>query len=615
MTSETHLPATFDPKHFLKTAASSPGIYQMFGAKGEVLYVGKARNLQKRLASYFRKTGLTPKTASLVSQIQHVEVIVTHTENEALILESNLIKKFKPRYNILLRDDKGYPYIILTHHKDFPRLEFYRGLKKTGYRYFGPYPSSIAVRQTLNILQKLFKIRNCTDTFFNNRTRPCLQYQIKRCTAPCVQLIDIAGYQENVRHAILFLEGKNQTIIDDSVKKMEQASQQHDFEKAAHYRDQITYLRQVQQQQAVATKGGEADVFAVAMEHGMACVQILTIHAGRVLGSKAYFPVINEHSNESEILAAFLPQYYFNDEAGRRIPGQIVASHAIEDEAWIKQTLIEQAKHKVTFTNRPLGDRARWLQMTLNNAQNTLKIRLADRTTVGQRLQALRAILKLEKNPQRIECFDISHSHGEATVASCVVFDEQGPQKKEYRRFNITGITANDDYAAIHQALSRRFNPAKMVEGKTPDILIIDGGKGQLKQAEKVFAELGITGITLLSIAKGTTRKPGLETVYLSGQSIPLDLASDSLALHLLQQIRDEAHRFAITGHRQQRAKTRHQSVLQQIPGVGAKRRRELLQQFGGLQELKRSSVEELTKIPGISKALAERIYEALKNI
>jgi excinuclease ABC subunit C len=606
----------FDSKTFLKTVPHDPGIYQMFGADGQTLYVGKARNLQKRLASYFRKTGLSTKTISLVKQIHSIEIVVTHTENEALLLESNFIKKLRPRYNILLRDDKSYPYIVLSEHKDFPRLDYYRGAKKESQRYFGPYPSSVAARATLNLLQKVFKIRQCQDTFFQNRSRPCLQYQIKRCTAPCVGLVDPAIYQENVQHAVLFLEGKNQAVIDDLIIKMEQASQAMEFERAARYRDQIASLRQIQQQQIIDTEKGDVDVFAVTIKHGMACVHVLTIREGSLLGSKSFIPAMLEVSESAEILTSFIPQYYLNTDAGRKIPKQIIVSHALDETDWLSEALTEITKYKINITANPRGDRQRWLQMALQNAEQYLTNRLIEHSTINQRLLALKDLLNLPDIPRRMECFDISHSHGEATVASCVVFDELGPRKIDYRRFNITNVAAGDDYAAIQQALQRRYLALKTAEeGKLPDVLIIDGGKGQLKQAEQVLEELQITGIVVLAIAKGTTRKPGLETVFLSGQEQPLDLSPDSLALHLLQQIRDEAHRFAITGHRGRRAKVRQQSVLQEIPGIGAKRRRELLRQFGGLQELKRSSVDELAKIPGISRALAERIYQALKSV
>lgn len=585
----------------------------MMNAEGDVLYVGKARNLKKRVSSYFHsKQSL--KNTSLVQQIHQIETIVTHTENEALLLESNLIKKFKPRYNILLRDDKGYPYIVLTDHPDFPRLEFYRGVKRSKNRYFGPYPSSTAVRETLQFLQKLFRIRSCTDSFFRARTRPCLQYQIKRCTAPCVGYIDPEHYQLEVRRAVLFLEGKDQEIIADLIQQMETAAQNLEFETAAYLRDQIAMLRQIHQQQAVDAGEGDVDIIAVELLRAQACVQMMSVRKGRLLGSRSYFPTLPSAMSAEEILSAFVPQYYLQATSLHEIPKQILLSHTLEEQNWIAQALSEQAKRQIQLINNPRTERARWLQLALQNAKQALSAHLASRATAYQRMEALQTLLQLEVLPERLECFDISHSQGEATVASCVVFDENGARKMDYRRFNIEGITPGDDYAAMQQALSRRYTHVKTTEGRLPDVLIIDGGKGQLAQAEQVLEELQITGVTILGVAKGPGRKAGLETLFLSGESVPLQTTPDSLALHLVQEIRDEAHRFAITGHRGRRAKKRNTSTLESIPGIGATRRRELLKQFGGLQELKRASIEELAKVPGVSKALATKIYEALQG-
>lgn len=603
--------ATFEYKQFLKNLTNSPGIYQMISAEGEILYVGKAKNLKKRVSSYFRNN-LSIKTAALMRQMHHIETIITHTETEALLLESSLIKAHRPRYNILLRDDKSYPYIILTQHKDYPRLDFFRGHKQGDARYFGPYPSSFAVRETLNLLQKIFRIRSCEDTFFRTRTRPCLQYQIKRCTGPCVNLIDTANYNQNVKRAILFLEGKNQAIIEEMAKKMDEASNNLDFEKAADLRDQIAHLRQIQQQQGVIGQDGDVDAVALAIEKSCVCVQVVMIRGGRVLGSKSYFPTVPDVNAVEEILAAFLAQYYLQSE--RIIPTTILVNHKPIDIEWISQALSEQANRKINIVYRPQEERARWLQLAVSNAKQTLSRHLSDRSTIQQRLVALQQLLNLDSPPQRIECFDISHSQGEATVASCVVFDDQGSRKSDYRRFNIENITANDDYAAMRQALTRRYARLKAEDAKLPDVLLIDGGKGQLKQAEEVLEELQVSGVTMLGVAKGPTRKAGLETLFLAGKNQPLNVKPDSFALHLIQQIRDEAHRFAITGHRGKRAKKRQTSVLEAIPGIGAKRRRELLRQFGGLQELKRASQEEIAKIPGINKELAEKVYLALQN-
>lgn len=604
---------TFDVKNFLSNLPHSPGVYQMFNAQGEILYIGKARHLKKRVTSYFRGKQ-TPRIASLVNQIDRIETIITHTENDALLLESNLIKKFKPRYNILLRDDKSYPYIVLTRHKDFPRLDFYRGPKIGQNIYFGPYPSTVAVRETLNLLQKLFRLRSCEDTFFRNRTRPCLQYQIKRCTAPCVGYIDPQSYQQDVRRAVLFLEGKNQEIVQDLVKQMEVAAENLEFEKAARYRDQIAHLRHIQQQQVIATDRGDVDIVALAVERSSACVQVMSVRAGRLLGSKSYFPDVPTLATAEEILTAFLPQYYLQATVDREIPRQIILSHKALEEQWLANAFSEHAQHGIALTHKPRGERNRWLQLAIKNAQHALNIHLADRATIHQQLEALQELLNLDNLPQYLECFDVSHTQGEETVASCVVFGEEGPRKKDYRRFNIENITPGDDYAALRQALVRHYTKLKTDDNKLPDVLIIDGGKGQLKQAELALEELQIAGVTILSISKGVARKPGLETLYLSGQKNPLDVNPSSLAFHLIQKIRDEAHRFAITGHRGRRAKVHHTSVLENIEGIGAKRRRELLRQFGGLQELKRASVEEIAKVPGISKALAERIYLALQS-
>lgn len=604
----------FDHKTFLKNLTHNPGVYQMINAKGEVLYVGKARNLKKRVTSYFRENQ-SVKTTALMGATHHIEVVVTYTENEALLLENNLIKKYKPRYNVLLRDDKSYPYIFISAHADFPRLDFHRGPKLEKGRYFGPYPSASAVRETISLLQKLFRIRSCQDSFFRNRARPCLQYPLQRCTAPCVGYIDSVSYQQNVQRAVLFLEGKSAEVIEELAQHMETAAQALDFERAAVYRDQITYLRKIHQQQVVAIESGESDIFALAEKQGRTCVQLLSIRGGRLLGSKSYFPVVPEASSPEEILTAFLSQFYLTQDHGRTIPRQIILSHRIEDQDWITQGLAEQATHKVVLTYRPHGERARWLGIAEQNAIQALTSHLAERATVFQQLESLQELLQLDSIPKRVECFDISHSHGEATVGSCVVFDEHGLRKSDYRRFNIEGVTAGDDYAAMHQALFRHFEALKTHEAKLPDVLLIDGGKGQLKQAEKVLEDLQIVGVTAVAIAKGPGRKAGLETLFLAGRTQPLALAPDSLAFHFFQYVRDEAHRFAITGHRGRRAKRRKVSVLEDIPGIGAKRRRELLRQFGGLQELKRASVSDLENVPGISRNLAEKIHEALRGI
>lgn len=601
----------FDLKSFLKNLTVRPGVYRMLGADGEVLYVGKARNLKRRVASYFQRSDGSAKTQALVAHIRRIEYTVTHTENEALILENTLIKQHRPRYNILLRDDKSYPYIYLSE-EQFPRLSFHRGRKAGKGRYFGPFPSSAAVRESLNMLQKLFPVRQCEDVFFRNRSRPCLQYQIKRCTAPCVGLIDAEHYQEDVRHAVMFLDGKSSAIIDELVGRMEQAADQLNYELAARYRDQIAHLRRTQERQYVVGEAGDLDVVAVASRNGVACVQLFFIRGGHNLGNKSFFPSQVGQAEPAEIAEAFIAQHYLGlSGAEGVIPGEILVSEALAEGDTLAEVLSELAGHRVLLSHRLRSDRARWVELAKTNAEQALAAHLASKATLAGRFEALQEALGLDAVPQRLECFDISHTMGEATVASCVVFDTGGPLKSDYRRFNIEGITPGDDYAAMHQALTRRFRRLKEGEGKYPDILLIDGGTGQMHQAERVLEEMQVVGVTLVGVAKGPTRKPGLEQLILSGVEPPLILPADSMALHLIQQIRDEAHRFAITGHRQRRAKARTTSSLEGIAGLGPKRRQQLLRQFGGLQEVKRAGVEDLARVSGISRQLAQRIYDA----
>lgn len=600
----------FDSKAFLKTLTSRPGVYRMLDAEGAVIYVGKAKNLKKRVSSYFRKQGLAPKTVALVRNIHAIEVTVTHTENEALLLENNLIKSLRPRYNILLRDDKSYPYLYLSD-DPFPRLGFHRGKRGKRGRYFGPYPSASSVRESLNLLQKLFPVRQCEENFFRNRSRPCLQYQIKRCSGPCVDLVGKEEYAEDVRHAVMFLEGKDNAIIDELVKQMEEASSHLEFEKAARYRDQIANLRRVQEKQYVMGEGGDLDVVVARIRNGVGCVQVFFIRGGRNLGNKSYFPSHTAQSDEAELLQAFLQQYYLAEgRSGNTLPGELIISTPLPEQTLLEQVLSERAERKVTISARVRGDRARWLELATTNAEQALSSHLTAKANVYARFEALQEAFSLSEMPQRLECFDISHTMGEATVASCVVFDTNGALKSDYRRFNIEGITPGDDYAAMKQALTRRFKRLKEGEGKFPDILLIDGGKGQLSQAEEVMEELQVVGVMLIGVAKGPERRPGLEQLILSGQSQPTILPAESPALHLIQQVRDEAHRFAITGHRQRRAKSRRSSVLEGIPGLGPKRRQLLLKQFGGLQEVARAGVDDLVKIKGISRQLAQAIYD-----
>jgi len=619
--SDTSQPDVFDAKEYLKTLTSRPGVYHMLDASGTVLYVGKARNLKKRVTSYFTRATQTAKTRTMVAQVQGVEVTVTHTESEALLLESNLIKELKPRYNILLRDDKSFPYIFLSENDDFPRLSYHRGAKRAKGRYFGPYPSAGAVRESLNLLQKLFRVRQCDDNFFRNRSRPCLQYQIQRCTAPCVGLIDKQRYAADLRHTTMFLEGKSAKVINELVEQMEQASAALEFEEAAQIRDLIGSLRRVQESQYVSGESGNLDVIAVMLGGGLACVQVFFVRDGRNLGNKTFFPRHIEGASPDEVLAAFIAQYYLVGHAGRTVPAEILVNTTLDDEGELLQTVLsEESGHRVRITHKLRGERARWVAMAVTNAENALNAQIATKSTVLRRFEALQDVLQLDSPPQRLECFDISHTMGEATVASCVVLDTTGSVKSDYRRFNIDNITPGDDYAAMRQALLRRYTRLKKGEGKLPDILLIDGGKGQVSEAESVMEELQITGVTLLGVAKGPARRPGEEQLILSAmpspgkellrEGAPRILPADSPALHLIQQIRDEAHRFAITGHRQRRAKTRNTSVLEGINGLGPKRRQTLLKQFGGLQEVARAGVEDLARVPGISKQLAQRVYD-----
>lgn len=605
---------TFDSKTFLAELTRRPGVYQMLDESGKVLYVGKAKNLKNRVSSYFRNTGLSVKTSSLMKKAVDVQVTVTNSETEALLLELNLIKSLKPPYNILLRDDKSYPFIFLTDKDQYPSLGLHRGAKRKNVRYFGPFPNVSSVRETLSLLQKSFKIRQCDESHFKNRSRPCLQYQIERCKAPCVGLISEEEYAKDVRHTQMFLEGKDREIIDELVIRMEAASVALDFELAAELRDQVIHLRRVQEQQYVSGDSGDVDVVAGLVKPIGICVQVLFIRGGRILGSRTYYPKVNMLNSLSELLSGFIPQFYLSGSAQHQIPREIILNAELEDEEVLSAALEQTVSRKVQLTTRVRGDRARWLQLAVNNAEQNLQGRHASNLDYAGRLKTLKEALVLDELPTRMECFDISHSSGEATVASCVVFDNNGPLKADYRRFNITGITGGDDYAAMQQALKRRYTRLKAGEGKLPDILFIDGGKGQLRMAEDALAELDISGVLLIGVAKGVTRKAGLESLFMAGRSDEIVLPPDSPALLLIQHIRDEAHRFAITSHRQARGKTRRTSPLESIPGVGPKRRRELLTFFGGIQEIERASAEEIAKVPGISKTMAEEIYASLRN-
>ena len=585
----------------------------MYDAGANILYVGKAKNLKNRVSSYFRSSALDSKTLALVGRIADLETTVTASETEALLLEQSLIKEYRPPYNIVFRDDKSYPYIYLSSEDSYPRLAFHRGAHKKKGRYFGPFPSAHSVRDSLNILQKVFQVRQCEDTFFKNRTRPCLQYQIKRCSGPCCDLVSPEDYADDVEHAIMFLEGRNKAIMDDYANKMEQASANLNFERAAQYRDQISHLRKIQEQQYVVGDQGDIDVIAAVANPSGVCVLVMFIRGGRLLGNKTYFPKTRLDETESDVLDAFLPQFYFSETRGSEIPSEIIVSAPVDNRTILSEALSEKAGRKVQLSDSVRSRRKRWLNLATTNAEQSLGSHLASRNNIRQRYQFLQDALSLEEMPMRLECFDVSHSSGEATVASCVVFDQNGPLKSDYRRFNIEGITPGDDYAAMSQALKRRYTRLKKGEGQLPDILFIDGGRGQLSSAEKILEELQVEGVMLVGVAKGPTRKAGLESLIVSGGA-ELDLPPDNPALHLIQHIRDESHRFAITAHRNRRGKKRTESLLEGIDGVGPKRRRALLRHFGSASQVRSASSQELAKVDGISQVLAEQIYASMHN-
>ena len=602
--SEPGSDATFDAAAFLKTLTSRPGVYRMLDAEGEVLYVGKAKDLKRRVSSYFTRS-LNRRIQRMVVQIRAIEVTVTHTEAEALLLEANLIKSLKPRYNVLLRDDKSYPFVYLSVGERYPRVSLYRGARSQKGRYFGPYPNVRSVRETLHILQKLFRVRQCEDSVFRNRSRPCLQYQIKRCSGPCVNRISPEDYARDVEDTMRFLDGKTTYIIDDLVARMEAASASLAFEQAARFRDQIAALRRVQEKQYVSGESGDMDIIACHLAQDSACVQVFFLRNGRNLGNKAFFPRLPRDVSEDDVLAAFISQFY----GDKQIPPELLVSHDMQQQALLQTALSQQAGRKVRISHRLRGQRRHWLRMAEHNARLALEARLAGRAGMRARLENLREVLGLDDPPARMECFDISHTAGELTVASCVVFNPEGPLKSDYRRFNIKDITPGDDYAAMRQALQRRYSRIQKEEGRLPDVLFIDGGKGQLGIAREVMAELGVHEVMLVGVAKGPDRKPGMEQLFIDDAARPLLLPGNSAALHLIQQIRDEAHRFAITGHRQRRAKRQRDSTLEDIPGIGPKRRRQLLNQFGGLAELSKAGVEDIARVEGISRKLAEQIY------
>lgn len=594
----------FDAKSFLKNLPNLPGVYRMINSTDEVIYVGKAKDLKKRVSSYFNKNLPSPRTRMMVSQICKIETTVTHNEAEALLLENNLIKGLMPRYNVLFRDDKSYPYITLTNDA-FSRLAFHRGVQRKGSQYFGPFPNAVAVRESIQLLQKVFKLRTCENTVFANRSRPCLQHQIARCTAPCVGLISEEDYRNDVHQAAMFLQGKTNEVLNVLGVQMHVAAEAQEYELAVVFRDRMQALRQVQAKQFVSDFNvSDADVVACAELQGQHCINLVMIRGGRHLGDRSYLPKNSDGETLEASVEAFLAQHYM----AQNTPPLIVVGVKIETQV-LEEVLGEQAGRKVKINTNPIGDKRIWLKMAQTNAELALSQRAATSANQTAKLIALREALNLPDNTERIECFDISHTMGEATVGSCVVFDRGDMQNSEYRRYNITGITPGDDYAAMRDVLTRRYKKVAAGEGIRPDLIFIDGGKGQLRVAVEVMAEVGLEDILLVGIAKGEERKAGLETMIFSDTGEMLNLNKDNKGLHLLQQIRDEAHRFAITGHRAKRGKTRMHSSLEEIEGVGAKRRKALLTRFGGLDGVKNASMDELAQVEGISQSLAEKIY------
>lgn len=595
---------SFDPREFLAQLTTQPGVYRMYGGSGELLYVGKARNLRKRVGSYFLRASGNPRIEAMVDQVRRVEVTLAATEDEALLLENNLIKQQNPRYNVMLRDDKSYPYLRITDH-EFPRITFYRGARSGPDQFFGPFASASSVRESLQTLQKLFRLRPCSDSFMANRERPCLQYQIKRCSAPCAGRISTQEYARDLANARRLLQGRGDELALELGEQMDSASAAEEFELAARLRDQISALKRVQDTRVVAIGARDADLIAVAPHASSSCVSVTSVRDGLNLGHRSFFPRHPAQIEAAELLEGFLGQYYLE----REPPAEILVSHMPADADWLEHALSTRVGRKIGISQPQRGARVRLMQLAEQTAQQALSTHLAEAASMDARLLELQQALELEQPPQRMECFDISHTQGERAVASCVVFNQEGPLKTAYRRFNIDGITPGDDYAAIRQAVQRRYMRVKAGEVQTPDILFIDGGQGQLSAALDALAEAGCTELRVVAIAKGPTRRPGLEELILPGHEYPLRLPPDSPALHLIQRIRDEAHRFAITGHRGQRQKSRLSSGLEAIEGLGPTRRRALLKTFGGLGQIKRASVDEIAKVEGVSRTLAERIH------
>lgn len=598
--------ATEQMRKLIQQLPRRPGVYCLLDAQGSILYVGKARRLRDRLMSYLRPEGA--KTRALMQRVADVQITITRSEGEALLLENNLIKRHKPRYNVLLRDDKSYPQVIVTTGQRFPRVGFYRGPRRNDARLFGPYANSTAVRASVRELQRLFRLRNCEDSYFNNRSRPCLQYQIDRCSAPCVGYISEEEYARDVRNAVDFLEGRSEQVIQQMISHMEAAARRQEYERAAHFRDQVAHLRQLQTQQDVSGQGGDTDLIVAVVAGGTPCVAVGFIRNGHNLGYRTHFPRVPHDIEPETLRSEFIARYY----ADRAAPHEVHTDGAVDDARLLEDVLGERSGHRVRIMHRLRGQRRRRIDMLVDNARQALALKLAGSADMERRRESLQQALGLPEPPERLECFDISHTAGEATVGSCVVFGPEGPIKSDYRRFNLREIEAGDDYAAMEQVLRRRYRRVAEEQGSWPDVVLIDGGRGQLARAEAVISELGLDGLTLVAVAKGPERRAGREQLFLSGRKTPIILPPESPGLHLVQQIRDEAHRFAITGHRQRRAGARRTSTLEGIPGVGAQRRRQLLRQFGGLQEVLRADAAELARVPGISEALARRIHASL---
>lgn len=598
----------FDGKKFTRRLNAGPGVYLMRDTEGTALYVGKAANLRKRVSSYFDARPKIERIMRMVARIESIEVSLTRTEAEALLLENEWIKSLKPRYNVLLRDDKSYPWVMLGSDHAFPRIAFHRGGKDKGRTYLGPYPSASSVRESINLIQKLFLLRNCEDSYFSHRTRPCLQYQIKRCTAPCVDKISAAEYAGQVGDALLFLRGHSQKVITRLIGRMEKAAGSQHYEQAAQYRDQINHLKQMQARQFVSAGNGDLDIIALARVQRGCAIEVISVRGGRSLGQRDYFPTQAEGHTDAEVLHAFLGQYYRE----RKPPPELIISHSIQQQNLFEAVFSEHSGRKVSIQPHPRSHRKQWLELAGRNALNALHMRSTESSRISKQFEALAELLQLEEVPQVIECFDVSHTSGHKTVASCVVFGFEGPVKSRYRRYNLKGFEPGDDYAAMRDVLSRRYRKLQKEEGHLPDLIIVDGGKGQLGVAIEVLAECGLGDIPLMGVAKGPSRRAGYEEWVLPVAPHRLQPGPESSASHLVQQVRDEAHRFAITGHRGRRQKAAVHSVLEDIAGVGARRRRALLTHFGGIQGVRKAGIEELAGIPGINRQLASRIFKAL---